>query len=73
RKLIDEKREDELPKVIRMSQQEGMLDMNECLKKLVEDEYIDTEIAYSASPNPQELKMRLKGISAGGASGGILG
>ncbi|MHC4796642.1 MAG: type IV pilus twitching motility protein PilT, partial [Planctomycetota bacterium] len=38
RKLIDEKREDELPKVIRMSQQEGMLDMNECLKKLVEDE-----------------------------------
>jgi len=73
RKLIDEKREDELPKVIRMSQQEGMLDMNECLKNLVEEEYIETDIAYSASPNPQELKMRLKGISAGGTGGGILG
>lgn len=73
RKLIDEKREDELPKVIRMSQQEGMLDMNECLKGLVEREFIDTDVAYSASPNPQELKMRLKGISTGGTSGGILG
>ncbi|UCD28942.1 MAG: PilT/PilU family type 4a pilus ATPase [Planctomycetota bacterium] len=73
RKLIDEKREDELPKVIRMSQQEGMLDMNECLKNLVENEFIETDVAYANSPNPQELKMRLKGISAGGATGGILG
>ncbi len=71
RKLIDEKREDELSKVIRASQGEGMLDMNECLKNLVEQEFIETAVAYAASPNPQELKMRLKGISAGG--GGILG
>jgi twitching motility protein PilT len=70
RKLIDEKREDEIAKVIRASQAEGMLDMNECLKKLVEEEYIELNTAYAASPNPQELKMRLKGISAGG--GGIL-
>ncbi len=48
-----------------------MLDMNECLKNLVEQEFIETAVAYAASPNPQELKMRLKGISAGG--GGILG
>jgi twitching motility protein PilT len=71
RKLIDEKREDEIAKVIRASQAEGMLDMNECLKRLVEEEYIEVATAYAASPNPQELKMRLKGISAGG--GGILG
>lgn len=71
RKLIDEKRDDELPKVIRACQNEGMLDMNECLKRLVEDEYIETDVAYAASPNPQELKMRLKGISSG--SGSILG
>ncbi|MEP0844889.1 MAG: PilT/PilU family type 4a pilus ATPase [Phycisphaerae bacterium] len=71
RKLIDEKREDEIVKVIRASQAEGMLDMNECLKNLVENEFIDTQTAYAASPNPQELKMRLKGISAGGSS--ILG
>ena len=71
RKLIDEKRDDEIVKVIRASQDEGMLDMNECLKQLVEKEYIETSVAYSASPNPQELKMRLKGISSGGGS--ILG
>ncbi len=71
RKLIDEKREDEIVKVIRASQAEGMLDMNECLKNLVENEFIETQVAYAASPNPQELKMRLKGISSGG--GGILG
>ncbi|MGQ9649102.1 MAG: type IV pilus twitching motility protein PilT [Phycisphaerae bacterium] len=71
RKLIDEKRDDELGKVIRASQSEGMLDMNECLKRLVEQEYIETAVAYAASPNPQELKMRLKGISAG--AGSILG
>jgi twitching motility protein PilT len=70
-KLIDEKREDEIPKVIRACQAEGMLDMNECLRGLVESEFITTEVAYAASPNPQELKMRLKGISAGGSS--ILG
>lgn len=71
RKLIDEKREDEISKVIRACQAEGMLDMNECLKNLVENEYIETSTAYAASPNPQELKMRLKGISTGGAA--ILG
>ncbi len=71
RKLIDEKRDDELPKVIRACEAEGMMDMNSCLKRLVDQEYIDTDVAYAASPNPQELKMRLKGISTGG--GGILG
>ena len=63
--------DDEISKVIRASQAEGMLDMNECLKNLVETEFISTDVAYAASPNPQELKMRLKGISTG--SGSILG
>ncbi|HSW46026.1 MAG TPA: PilT/PilU family type 4a pilus ATPase [Phycisphaerae bacterium] len=71
RKLIDEKRDDEISKVIRASYEEGMMDFNECLRRLVEEEYITTEVAYAASPNPQELKMRLKGISSGGGS--ILG
>jgi len=71
RKLIDEKRDDEIPKVIRACEAEGMMDMNSCLKRLVEEEFIETDVAYAASPNPQELKMRLKGISSGG--GGILG
>jgi len=69
RKLIDEERDDELGKVIRACQAEGMLDLNECLRQLVENEFIGTDVAYSASPNPQELKMRLKGISSGSSSG----
>jgi len=71
-KLIDEQRDDEINKVIRASGPEGMLDMNECLRDLVEREFIDTDVAYAASPNAQELKMRLKGIDSGSASA-ILG
>jgi twitching motility protein PilT len=71
-KLIDEKRDDEINKVIRAGGPEGMLDMNECLRDLVEREFISTDVAYSASPNAQELKMRLKGIDSGSASA-ILG
>lgn len=73
RKLIDEERDDEISKVIRASQDEGMLDMNECLKNLVEQEFIESKVAYAASPNPAELKMRLKGISSGSGGAGILG
>jgi len=57
RKLIDEKRDDEIPKVIRACEAEGMMDMNSCLKRLVEEEFIETDVAYAASPNPQELKL----------------
>ena len=71
RKLIDEKRDDEISKVIRASYDEGMMDFNESLRWLVEEEYVTTDVAYAASPNPQELKMRLKGISSG--TGSILG
>jgi len=71
RKLIDEKRDDEISKVIRASYDEGMMDFNESLRRLVEEEYVTTDVAYAASPNPQELKMRLKGISTG--TGSILG
>lgn len=71
RKLIDEKREDEIPDVLKTSYEEGMMDFNECLRRLVEAEAIELSVAYAASPNADELKMRLKGISAG--SGGLLG
>jgi Tfp pilus assembly pilus retraction ATPase PilT len=57
--------------MIRASYDEGMMDFNESLRRLVEDEYVTTDVAYAASPNPQELKMRLKGISSG--TGSILG
>jgi hypothetical protein len=37
----------------------------------VEEEYIDQATAFAAAPNPEELKMKLKGINIAG--GGIIG
>ncbi len=71
RKLIAEKRENELLGVIRGSKAESMQDFTESLRHLVEAEFISSQTAYDAAPNPEELKMRLKGISV--SSGGIIG
>jgi twitching motility protein PilT len=71
RKMIKEKRENEILSVIRGSYNEGMQDFTEALRVLVENEYISAQTAYEAAPNPEELKMRLKGISVSG--GGIIG
>ncbi len=71
RKLIGEERDSELHAVIKGSYHEGMLDFTESLRQLVENEYISVKTAYAAAPNPDELKMRLKGISVSG--GGIIG
>ncbi len=71
RKMIAEKRENELLGVIRGSYQEGMQDFTEALRDLVDKELISTQTAYDAAPNPDELKMKLKGISV--SSGGIIG
>lgn len=71
RKLIEEEREVEVTSVIKASHSEGMMDYTECLKRLIDQELIDLKTAYAYAPNPDELKMSLKGISTGG--GGILG
>ncbi len=71
RKLIADKRENELLGVIRGSRNEGMQDFTEALRELVEGEFISSQTAYEVAPNPEELKMRLKGISV--SSGGIIG
>ncbi|NOT00144.1 MAG: PilT/PilU family type 4a pilus ATPase [Phycisphaerales bacterium] len=71
RKLIREKRENEILGVIRNSYHEGMQDFTESLRVLVEKEFIATQTAYEVAPNPEELKMRLKGISV--SAGGIIG
>ncbi|MBN1435980.1 MAG: PilT/PilU family type 4a pilus ATPase [Sedimentisphaerales bacterium] len=71
RKLIEEEREVEVTSVIKSSHADGMIDYTECLKRLINQEYIDLKTAYAHAPNPDELKMALKGISTGG--GGILG
>jgi len=71
RKLIADARDNEIGSVIRSCQHEGMIDFTESIRRLVDDELIAVKTAYSAAPNPDELKMRLKGISVVG--GGIIG
>ncbi len=62
RKLIREERDNEIINVIRASYASGMVDFTEHLRQLVETGYIDHETAYDSAPNPDELKMALKGI-----------
>jgi twitching motility protein PilT len=71
RKLIREERDNEIIDVIRACYPDGMVDFTEHLRRLVESGYIDHPTAYEAAPNPDELKMALKGIKS--ASGAILG
>ena len=42
-----------------------MQDFTEALYRLVTTEYIDVKVAYEVAPNPDELKMRMKGIRSG--------
>ncbi|MCA9291385.1 MAG: PilT/PilU family type 4a pilus ATPase [Phycisphaerales bacterium] len=62
-KYILEGREGELLDIIRQSRPEGMIDFTSSLVELVEAEYIHHKVALQATPKPEELKMRLKGIS----------
>jgi twitching motility protein PilT len=70
KKLIREKRENDLPAVIRACQGEGMQDITESLRSLVEKEWVDLRVALLHAPNKEELKMAMKGIRA--SSGAIL-
>ncbi|MBC7835192.1 MAG: PilT/PilU family type 4a pilus ATPase [Phycisphaerales bacterium] len=62
RKYILEGREGELREYLMSVEatQQGMIDFNGSLVKLVEDEYIHMRVAMEATPNPDELMMRLK-------------
>lgn len=63
RKYILEGREGELLDIIRSNRDAGMIDFTSSLVQLVEQEYIHYKVAMEATPNPEELSMRLKGIS----------
>lgn len=64
RKYILEGREPELVDVLKSQEAIGigMSDFNGSLVKLVETEFIHTRVALDATPNPDELQMRLKKI-----------
>jgi len=62
RKLISEAQDGKIPDAIRMCHQEGMLDFTENLRQLVDRGDIDKATALEVAPNPDQLKMVLKGI-----------
>jgi twitching motility protein PilT len=67
KQLLQEGRDAELADVIRAHEREGMQSFTSSLRKLIEQELIDPKVAYEAAPNVDELKMLMKGISAGRA------
>jgi len=64
RKLICEGRDADVGDAIGSYEQEGMQTFNKSLCELIENELVDPRVAYEASPNPDELRMTLKGITA---------
>lgn len=72
RKLIAEGRDFEITSVLKSSIEDGMQDFTEALYQLLSQEYLDLKVAMEVAPNPDELKMRLKGIRSG-TGGAILG
>ncbi len=62
RKYILDEREGDLRDVLNSieARQVGMLDFNDSLVQLVEKEFIHTRVALEASPNVDDLQMKLK-------------
>jgi len=71
RQAIEEGRDADLADVIRSGEEQGMQDMTQSLLDLIERDQVDPQAAYAVAPNPEELKMRMKGISASRA--GLMG
>ncbi len=70
RKLIMNEEDNKLGDAIRIGKEEGMLDFTESLRQLVVDEKIERATAFEYAPNPESLRMALKGINV--AQPGIL-
>ena len=64
RKLISEGRDADLSSLIRSCKEEGMQDLTDGLCELIKNRSVEPREAYRYAPNPDELKMALKGIRA---------
>ncbi|MEN6458390.1 MAG: PilT/PilU family type 4a pilus ATPase [Thermoguttaceae bacterium] len=71
RKLLLEGQDEKLADAIRISADEGMQDFTMSLRDLVQTDMIDRPTAFEVAPNPESLKMALKGISV--RETGVLG
>jgi len=63
-KLVLESEDHKLPDAIRIGAEDGMQDFTMSLKSLLDLELIDRPTAFSVAPNPDALKMAIKGIEA---------
>lgn len=70
KELIMKGEDHKLPDAIRIGFNEGMLDFTESLLRLVNGKKVDQPTALEVAPNPEQLKMALKGIKV--AAPGIL-
>jgi len=70
RKLILNEEDIKLAQAIRMGKEDGMQDFTMSLCDLVQAEKVDRSVAFEVAPNPEALKMVLKGINL--AEPGIL-
>lgn len=70
RELIIKAEDKKLADAIRIGFLEGMLDFTESLRQLVERGDVDKATALEVAPNPEQLKMAIKGIKV--ATPGIL-
>jgi twitching motility protein PilT len=61
-KLVLEEQDHKLGDAIRIGVEDGMQDFTGSLKKLVDENLIDREVAMEVAPNREALKMALKGI-----------
>ena len=61
---IIEGRESDIIELIRRFRQEGMIDFNSSLLELVTNKLIDSKEALAYSPNPDALKMQLRGFKS---------
>jgi twitching motility protein PilT len=63
RKLVLEEQDAKLADAIRIGAADGMQDFTMSLKQLIDDQLIDRPTAFAVAPNPDALKMALKGIN----------
>ncbi len=61
-KLILTEEDIKLAQAIRLGKEEGMVDFTESLRQLVVAETIERATAFEVAPNPESLRMALKGI-----------
>ena len=64
-KLMTTAEDAKIMDVIRGGEEEGMQDFNQSLVKLINAGLVSRKVAFSFSPNPEQLKMNLQGIFLG--------